>query len=130
MEEGEVARGLGGWPSFRDEYEEGLSEERFSLLLETLCAATNREDLQGDEPRRLLRSFSFLFFFFFSDDHFPRELSYPPFLWHIDRVFSNTSIGKTRDLDTFFFYVTLERERRKFLRSPFSSIATRFVNPH
>lgn len=47
-----------------------------------LCAPTNREDLLGDELQRLL--------LFFSDDHFPRELSF--LLWRIDRL-SNFSIG-------------------------------------
>lgn len=66
-----------------------------SSLLETLCAATNREDLQ-EGGGRVAEIASLFFFspFLFSNDHFPRELSFLHSCGTSIAV-SNTSIGRT-----------------------------------
>lgn len=94
---------------------------------------SSRDSLCSNEPRRFtggraaeIASFSFLFPLF-SDDHFPRESSYPPFLWH---VFSNTSIGKTEISAIWRRYVLFLSGEKTSFRPPFSSIAARFVNSH
>lgn len=74
----------------------GLLEERFSLLLFSRPSVQQRTEKiykrEGDELRRLLRSFFFPFLF--SNDHFPRELSFLHSCGTSIAV-SNTSIGRT-----------------------------------
>lgn len=119
-----------GWPSFRDEYEE---EVEVVYQRNGFRFFSSRGSLCSNEPRRFtgrrvaeIASFSFLFPLFL-DDHFPRESSYPPFLWH---VFSNTSIGKTEISAIWRRYVLFLSGEETSFRPPFSSIAARFVNSH
>lgn len=116
-----------GWPSFRDEYEEEVEVvyQRNGFLFSRLSVQQRTEKIYRGRAAEIA-SFSFLFLLF-SDDHFPRESSYPPFLWH---VFSNTSIGKTEISAIWRRYVLFLSGEETSFRPPFSSIAARFVNSH
>lgn len=99
--------------------------------------ASSRDPLCSNEPRRFTRGraaeiASLLFFSFFSFQMTTFHVNYR-ILHSCGTSIEYFRIPRSERQEISFwilFFFTLERERRKFLRSPFSSIATRFVNPH